>query len=137
MNHLSNPPGPEPEQMPSTGAGWSMLCRVRPKSLVLRLTDQNSGLMLIAKLPALIHDPQALAVLFETLARYSGRRLTAVIAAADRSVPTFESVFIDQSRQMGSSRWVNLQFDVPANGMAPSPFSTDNQLALDFDAVEF
>lgn len=137
MNHLSYPPNPEPELTPMSGVGWSMRCRVRKKSLSVRLTNCDNRLILRAKLPTFSHDPDALAQLFETLARYSGRRLTAVIAVADRSVPTFESVFIDQSPQIGSTRWVDLQFDVPAFGLSRCPHALNNQIALDFDAVEF
>ncbi|MEK7750473.1 MAG: hypothetical protein AAB654_01060 [Acidobacteriota bacterium] len=137
MNDLYNPLSPEPELTPMSGAGWSMRCRVRNKSLSLRLTNCSNRVILRAKLPTFSHDPDALGLLFEMLARYSGRRLGAVVAAAGHSVSTFESVFIDQAPQMGSTRWVNLQFDVPAYGLVPCPFAANNQLTLDFDAVEF
>ena len=114
-----------------------MRCQVHKKSLTLLVTDRSNKLILKAKLPHASHDSEALSILFETLARYSGHRLDAVIFAGDRCLTEFEFVFVEQSPQIGSTRWVNLRFDVPAFGLVPRQFEPDAQQTLDFDSVEF
>ena len=137
VNKSQNPLSLFQSLLPHCGKQWSLRCQAHKTFLSLRMTDRHNRLILKAKLPNLSHDPEALSTLFETLARYSGHRLDAVIFAGDRCLTQVEFVFIEQSPQIGSTRWVNLRFDVPAFGLVPRPFGLDVQQTLNFDSVEF
>ena len=129
---LLQPPWP-PHSTP-----WSMRCQVGKNHLKLRLCDHNNCLVMHAKLPLFGRDPHALAVLLEALAIYSGRRLDVVVSAAENCLASFEMVFVDNERDLKSTAWVFVQFDVPAYGLSPVPFCARGpQMPLNLDDVEF
>lgn len=128
----SQPPWP-PRSAPCT-----MRCQVSRNHLKLRMCDHNNRLVLHAKLPLFGTDPHALAHLLEVLATYSGRRLDVVVSAAGNSLDSLEFVFANDARDLKSTAWVYVQFDVPAYGLSPAPFGAAGpQMPFNFDDVEF
>lgn len=106
---------------PRSGKGWSVRCRATPRGLTLTIQDYHNHRIGKLKLPVISADSEALEVLLEALARCSGRRLHVnVRAVGARSVPTFEAVFIEQSPDFGSSRWLFVDWDVPEYGLQPA-----------------
>lgn len=87
---------------------WTALCRFQRRQVLISVTEPDGLEVLKARLPISSPHSRALLELLESLARYSGHRLDAVISAAAGSQNSFEDGCYSGEVVLGPSALVHL-----------------------------
>lgn len=92
---------------------WTALCRFQRQQVLISVTEPDGLEVLKARLPVSSPHSRALLELLESLARYSGHRLDAVMSAAAGSQNCFEDNCYGDEVVLGPSAMVHVVMVAP------------------------